>query len=143
MSELDDVVLTRLVASDQRYTPARRALVAALRSAGGPVSIQEIQRLTDDLPQSSVYRNLAVLEAAGVVTRIVGNDEFGRFELAEDLIGHHHHLMCEECGAMLDVTVPPAIERQLDEALAKLAEGSGFTLHHHRLDLVGRCAKCK
>jgi Fur family ferric uptake transcriptional regulator len=118
VSELDDVVLTRLVASDQRYTPARRALVAALRSAGGPVSIQEIQRLTDDLPQSSVYRNLAV-------------------------IGHHHHLMCEECGAMLDVTVPPAIERQLDEALAKLAEGSGFTLHHHRLDLVGRCAKCK
>ncbi|NBP54487.1 MAG: hypothetical protein EBU67_09425 [Actinobacteria bacterium] len=107
MSELDDVVLARLVASDQRYTPARRALVAALRSAGGPVSIQEIQRLTDDLPQSSVYRNL------------------------------------EECGAMLDVTVPPAIERQLDEALAKLAEGSGFTLHHHRLDLVGRCAKCK
>jgi len=78
-----------------------------------------------------------------VVTRIVGNDEFGRFELAEDLIGHHHHLLCEECGAMLDVTVPPAIERQLDEALAKLAEGSGFTLHHHRLDLVGRCAKCK
>lgn len=143
MSELDDVVLARLVASDQRYTPARRALVAALRSAGGPVSIQEIQRLTDDLPQSSVYRNLSVLEAAGVVTRIVGNDEFGRFELAEDLIGHHHHLLCEECGAMLDVTVPPAIEKQLDEALAKLAESSGFTLHHHRLDLVGRCAKCK
>ena len=143
MSELDDVVLARLVASDQRYTPARRALVAALRSAGGPVSIQEIQRLTDDLPQSSVYRNLSVLEAAGVVTRIVGNDEFGRFELAEDLIGHHHHLLCEECGAMLDVTVPPAIERQLDEALERLAEASGFTLHHHRLDLVGRCAQCK
>lgn len=142
MSELDDVVLARLVASDQRYTPARRALVAALRSAGGPVSIQEIQRLTDDLPQSSVYRNLSVLEAAGVVTRIVGNDEFGRFELAEDLIGHHHHLLCEECGAMLDVTVPPAIERQLDEALEKLAEASGFTLHQHRLDLVGRCAQC-
>ena len=68
MSELDDVVLARLVASDQRYTPARRALVAALRSAGGPVSIQEIQRLTDDLPQSSAYRNLSVLEVAGVVT---------------------------------------------------------------------------
>lgn len=143
MSELDDVVLARLVASDQRYTPARRALVAALRSAGGPVSIQEIQRLTDDLPQSSVYRNLSVLESAGVVTRIVGNDEFGRFELAEDLIGHHHHLLCEECGAMLDVTVPPAIEKQLDEALEKLAGASGFTLHHHRLDLVGRCAKCR
>jgi len=143
VSELDDVVLARLVASDQRYTPARRALVAALRSAGGPVSIQEIQRLTDDLPQSSVYRNLSVLEAAGVVTRIVGNDEFGRFELAEDLIGHHHHLLCEECGAMLDVTVPPVIEKQLDEALAKLAESSGFTLHHHRLDLVGRCALCR
>ncbi len=143
MHDVDDVVAQRLRDSDQRYTPARRALVAALRSANGPVSIPDIQRLTDDLPQSSVYRNLSVLESAGVVSRIVGTDEFGRFELAEDLIGHHHHLLCEECGAMLDVTVPPEIEAQLDGALEKLAAASGFDLHHHRLDLVGRCAKCR
>jgi Fe2+ or Zn2+ uptake regulation protein len=89
-----------------------------------------------------VYRNLAILETAGVVTRVVSNDEFGRFELAEDLIGHHHHLMCESCGAMSDITIPHEIEEQLDSTLGALAKASGFTLSHHRLDRVGKCAKC-
>ena len=138
-----EVVAEKLHAHAQRLTPARRDIVDVLAGAAGPLTIPEILATRTGLAQSSVYRNLAVLESAGVVTRVVGNDEFGRFELAEDLIGHHHHLMCEECGAMLDVTVPPEIEHQLDEALSRLAASSGFTLHHHRLDLVGRCAKCR
>jgi Fe2+ or Zn2+ uptake regulation protein len=142
MTDIDDLVMQRLRNSDQRYTPTRKELVEILRRAGGPVSIPEIQKLAADIPQSSVYRNLSVLETAGVVTRVMSNDEFGRFELAEDLIGHHHHLMCESCGAMADVTIPHEIEEQLDSALEALAKASGFTLHHHRLDLVGKCAKC-
>lgn len=133
----------RLRTADQRFTPARRALVVALQAAGGPLSIPEILQVVTEIPQSSVYRNLAVLESAGVVTRILSNDEFGRFELAEDLIGHHHHLMCQLCGAMSDVTIAHDIETQLDATLSKLAQANGFTLSHHRLDLVGRCSKCQ
>ena len=40
------------------------------------------------LPQSSAYRNLAVLVDAAVVHRLAGNDEFARYELTEDLAGH-------------------------------------------------------
>lgn len=136
-------VAVRLRAADQRFTPARRALVDALQAAGGPLSIPEILQAVTKIPQSSIYRNLAVLESAGVVTRIMSNDEFGRFELAEDLIGHHHHLMCQLCGAMSDVTIAHDIETQLDATLSKLAAANGFTLDHHRLDLVGRCSKCQ
>jgi Fur family ferric uptake transcriptional regulator len=142
MTDLHEQIAQRLGTGDQRYTSTRRDLVDILRRAGGPVSIPEIQKLAADIPQSSVYRNLAILETAGVVTRVVSNDEFGRFELAEDLIGHHHHLMCESCGAMSDITIPHEIEEQLDSTLGALAKASGFTLSHHRLDLVGKCAKC-
>jgi len=136
-------VAVRLRLADQRFTPARRALVEALQAAGGPLSIPEILQVVTEIPQSSVYRNLAILESAGVVTRITSNDEFGRFELAEDLIGHHHHLICQLCGAMSDVTIAHDIETQLDATLSTLAKANGFTLDHHRLDLVGRCSKCQ
>ena len=43
---------------------------------------------------------------------------------------------------MRDVTLPPGVERSLDVSLAKVAEASGFTLQHHRLDLVGLCEEC-
>ena len=129
-------VAVRLRAADQRFTPARRALVVALQAAGGPLSIPEILQAVTKIPQSSIYRNLAVLESAGVVTRIMSNDEFGRFELAEDLIGHHHHLLCQLCGAMSDVTIAHDIETQLDATLSKLAAANGFTLDHHRLEMA-------
>ena len=57
-------------------------------------------------PQSSAYRNLAVLEHAGVVRRVITEGEFARFELTEELTEHHHHLICSRCGRVEDVTVP-------------------------------------
>jgi Fe2+ or Zn2+ uptake regulation protein len=38
--------------------------------------------------------------------------------------------------------VPDALEHDLDAALLRLAKREGFLLDHHRLDLIGRCAKC-
>ena len=49
-----------------------------------------------------------MLEQAGVVHRVVATDEFTRYELAEDLTEHHHHLICSSCGAVADFTIGPA-----------------------------------
>lgn len=142
MTDLDRIALTRLRKDAQRYTDNRRQLVAVLAAADAPVTIPEILQRRPDLAQSSVYRNLAVLERAGVAQRIVTTDEWARYELAEDLTEHHHHLICSSCGLVRDFTVSPRLERSIDEALAKVADSSGFRLDHHRLDLVGRCAAC-
>ena len=58
-----------------------------------PLTIPEVLDAGNGLAQSSVYRNLVILEQAGVVHRIVTNDEFARFELAEDLVG-----LCRRCA---------------------------------------------
>jgi Fe2+ or Zn2+ uptake regulation protein len=116
--------------------------VRILSEADRPLTIAEVVASGRGLAQSSVYRNLGVLEAAGAVTRIAGGDEFTRFELAEDLAGHHHHLICTDCGAVSDLTVPAPIEHSLATALARAARAAGFTAEQHRLDLVGRCAAC-
>ncbi|HYI61876.1 MAG TPA: Fur family transcriptional regulator [Acidimicrobiales bacterium] len=141
-AELDREVGARVHASGQRYTANRQAVVRILADADRPLTTAEVVSAGDGLAQSSVYRNLSVLEAAGVVLRIAGGDEFTRFELAEDLAGHHHHLICLQCGAVADFTVPADVETALEAALARVARSQGFSAEHHRLDLVGRCAAC-
>jgi len=141
-TDLDSTVEERLRGAGQRYTPQRRDLMHLLAQAASPVSIPQILADADELKQSSVYRNLAALEQAGVVRRVPTDEEYGRYELAEELIGHHHHLVCSNCGAMRDVEVPLDVETTLDETLDRIAKRAGFARVEHRLDLVGLCREC-
>ena len=118
-------------------------LVDALAGAERPPSIPDLLAATPGLAQSSAYRNLAVLERAGVVRRIATTDEHARFELAEDLTEHHHHLICTVCGSVEDFTVSRQLERTLETALARVTTGTGFAADHHRLDLLGTCGGCR
>ncbi len=137
-----DVAAQRLRSIGQRFTRGRRALVDALDGASNPLTVEQVRELESSLPQSSVYRNLAVLEEAGVVRRVSSSDEFARFELAEDLTEHHHHLICSVCGSVVDFTLPDEVESLVDGELNSAAKRLGFTGDHHRLDLVGRCSDC-
>jgi Fe2+ or Zn2+ uptake regulation protein len=141
-ADLDRITSSRLKEDGQRYTESRRQLVDVLARARQPLTIPEILERAGGLPQSSVYRNLAVLERARVVQRLVTSDEWARFELAEDLTEHHHHLVCLGCGLVRDFTVSARLERSIERALETVAADAGFVLDHHRLDLVGRCAAC-
>jgi Fur family ferric uptake transcriptional regulator len=141
-SELHGTAESRVRSAGQRYTEQRRRLVDILSRAGSPQTITEILRGRRDLAQSSVYRNLAVLEQAGVVHRVHADDEFARFELTESLTGHHHHLICSTCGRVEDVAVPKSFERTMNRTIDQLAAGAGFATVSHRLDLFGRCRNC-
>ncbi len=141
-AELDTTVEARLRGAGQRYTEQRRDLVQLLAAAASPRSIPQILEAAGDMKQSSAYRNLASLEQAGVVRRVPTDEEYGRYELAEDLIGHHHHLVCSNCGTMRDVEVPADVETTLDRTLDRIAKRAGFARVQHRLDLVGLCGDC-
>jgi Fe2+ or Zn2+ uptake regulation protein len=141
--DLHDVVEDRLRGVDQRYTAGRRAIIGLLVSAGHPVSIGDIAERLPDLPRSSAYRHLTDLEAAGIVRRVTANDEFTRFELAEDLTEHHHHLLCITCGKVIDVTLPAGFEQAVAKTIGQLAEAEGFQPQSHRLDVLGVCAACQ
>lgn len=143
-SAVETHVVERLRAQEQRFTTQRRTIVELLRNAGRPLSMPELLESDPSLAQSSVYRNLVVLEQAGVVLRVVTGDEFARYELAEDLTGHHHHhLVCVSCGFIVDVTVPADLEERIDSTLGGLAADHGFSVSDHRLDLLGHCAACR
>jgi Fur family transcriptional regulator, ferric uptake regulator len=139
--DLHDAVQARLRAIGQRYTPKRRALVEALVGARNPVAVPQLTH-GREMPQSSLYRNLAVLEQAGAVHRVVTQGEFTRYELAEDLTDHHHHLVCRNCGTVEDVAVTASLERQVQRSLVDVEDRTGFSAVSHRLDLIGICRNC-
>jgi Fe2+ or Zn2+ uptake regulation protein len=140
--DLHTTAATRLRDDGQRYTTQRRALVDLLAAVDQPLTIPQLLERQPGLAQSSAYRNLAVLERAAVVHRIVTSDEFARYELAEDLTHHHHHLICSSCGDVTDFEVSATVEHELETALARVARRAGFQVRTHRLDLVGTCASC-
>jgi Fe2+ or Zn2+ uptake regulation protein len=142
-ADLHGVAERRLRRIDQRYTSGRRAIVELLISAGHPVSIEDIAGRLPGLPRSSAYRHLTDLQAAGLVRRVAAGDEFTRFELAEDLTQHHHHLLCASCGKVTDVTPPAGFEEHVAQAVGQVAAAEGFEPHSHRLDVVGMCAACR
>lgn len=140
-TRLHETVSVLLHAQQQRLTTARRLIVDVLEAADRPLTIPEILDVQPVLAQSSAYRNLVVLEQAHVVHRLVTHD-FARYELAEDLTGHHHHLVCSNCGRIEDLPATPAVEQSVAVAIDEASKRAGFRTEHHRLDLVGLCANC-
>jgi Fur family ferric uptake transcriptional regulator len=110
---------------------------------GHRVSISDIAVMFPEIPWCSAYRHLVDLQTAGVVRRIAASDEFARFELAEDLTEHHHHLLCTICGRVNDVTPTQAFERMVAKMVQELAAQQDFQPTSHALDVIGHCSNCK
>ena len=133
----------RLRSRNLVYTRGRRQLIDALLDIGHPASVPQLLKHRSKLTQSSIYRNLADLEGAGVVHKVAGSDDHARYELDEHFIGHHHHLICIKCGVVADFVVPTDAERTINGTLEKAAKQGGFRLTGHRFDALGLCKRCK
>ena len=142
LEQLHEDVKQRLAVAGHRYTEGRRALVTVLASAQRPLTLRDIVSTVPEVPQSSAYRNLEALREGGIVVRISAGGDRAHFELAESLLGHHHHLICVSCGTIEDVRIDNELEAEVDRALVGAAGEAGFTPLRHSLDLYGECADC-
>lgn len=142
-SNLHRQVEMRLAADAVRYTNGRKTIVAALATANGPRSAAELHAdLGAAVPLSSVYRTLTVLEEADIVVPHFATKSLARYELAEWLTGHHHHLVCVNCGSVEDVDVPESYETQVDGLVSAISAVSAFRPTNHALEIEGHCRRC-
>lgn len=107
-----------------------------------PATIPELLAQGAGQSQSSLYRNLAILEQCGVVRRIASIDDVARYELDETFTGHHHHVVCHVCGRVDDVTLPPTLEQALSRASEAAQAQRDFEVTSHRVAFVGTCGEC-
>jgi Fur family transcriptional regulator, ferric uptake regulator len=132
----------RLKRTRQRYTTGRRQLVSLLAGSRRPRTIPELIEDGAEQSQSSIYRNLAILEQCGAVRRLLSTDETARFELAEDLTEHHHHMVCTDCGSIEDIALSPGVEEALHAALDEARDRHDFEADTHHFEIVGSCTDC-
>lgn len=142
LAELHCSVEKQLNSQDQRYTKARRRVVEVLYRSDRPLTLPEIVASDDELAQSSTYRNLDLLVQVDTVERVISSHDHTHFELSQKLIGHHHHLICVDCGLILDIEVADKLEVLISEHLNHVAKEYGFTVSGHQLDVEGQCGNC-
>ena len=134
----------RLEGENLRLTPARRLVIEKLDGSSGPLSAADLAAaLAGSIPLSSLYRTLAVLERTDVIERFPDQAGVARFELAEWLTGHHHHMTCTVCGETSDVGVPGDLETTVAGIVSEVGKRFSFTVTGHRLDLQGVCSRCR
>jgi Fe2+ or Zn2+ uptake regulation protein len=134
MAELVDQVLAKMRAAGKRITPERRLLIEIV-TANPHLDADRIHRLAKrarpEIGLATVYRTLKVLEEC----ELVRTDGLGEGHAHYEIHGDDHvHLVCSECGKILDVPVPAA--------LLKRIESRGFRLQRTHFECFGVCAEC-
>jgi Fur family transcriptional regulator, ferric uptake regulator len=131
-----DLAAKRLDAAGYRSGAARRQVIDLLARERCALTALEMDRR---LPagRASIYRTLEQLEQLHLIQRIDVGGEAAAYERL-DPSGHHHHLVCEQCG-LLAPFADTALERAIDTA----GRGADFEVSSHDVVLRGRCSRCQ
>ncbi|MDF1594774.1 MAG: Fur family transcriptional regulator [Acidimicrobiia bacterium] len=139
-----DLAEEHLRRSGVRTTRARRLVLEKLSREGGPHTADEINILLGSaVPVSSLYRTLSVLSTNGALERFHDGAGNARYELAEWLTGHHHHITCTQCGTTRDIDFAQETETTIRRFADEAGASAGFRVSGHRLDLEGLCSQCQ
>ncbi|MFC4654295.1 ferric iron uptake transcriptional regulator [Rheinheimera marina] len=95
--------------------------------------------LGEDIGLATVYRVLNQFDDAGIVTRHHFEGGKSVFELSK--MDHHDHLVCLNCGKVIEFEDDDIERKQLE-----IADKNGIKLTHHSLYLYGECvdkAECE
>lgn len=124
-----------------RSTKQRMAVLAALEKNTFPMSISDIAHTPEcrKFDQVTIYRTLESFAAKKLVTETDLKRGRKYYERAGDGRAHHHHLVCNSCGRVEDVTDcdMEAIERSVLHRSKHFKE-----VESHALEFFGACATC-
>ncbi|MCC7522827.1 transcriptional repressor [Candidatus Uhrbacteria bacterium] len=118
-----------------RNTKTKRALLAALNSSNIPMSVSELVKKLH-VNKTTIYRELASFIEEGSISEVDFSDGQKRYELTPD--GHHHHAVCMDCKAVVELEIEPIIKK-LEQNVIKQ---SGFMLRKHQIEFFGVCRDC-
>lgn len=119
-----EVILETLYSSDEHLTPE------ALH--------QLIQKKHPNLKTgiATIYRTLSLLEESDMVTSLSFGAQGKKYELGAK--EHHDHMICTECGEIIEF-----VDAQIEERQHKIAEEYGFKMTDHSMQIYGICKKCQ
>jgi len=142
MATTEEKVLEEYISRNNlKITRQRRSVLKAFLDCENHVSAEELYNTVTETESNiglaTVYRTLALLIRSGLASEMDFGDGQKRYEHRYKH-KHHDHMICTECGKIIEFT-NPIIEKLQDEIAAQ----NGFTITSHKLDLFGNCSDCK
>ena len=135
------IVEQHLRKSGFRWTNQRALIVRAALETHDHFTAEELldlcRREDPKVSRATVYRTLSVLEEAGFVEGLDTGDGGRRFE---HVLGHEHHdhMVCLDCGKILEFR-----DDELERRQELAAKRAGFVIRRHSLRLYGTCKECQ
>jgi Fur family ferric uptake transcriptional regulator len=120
-------------------TQQRDAIVEQFLRSRDHVSIDEllakVRKRNRRIGYATVYRTLKLLVDSGLANKRQFGDGQTRYEVAGE---HHDHLICTECGKILEFE-----DEEIERLQERIAARLGFSVTGHRHELYGLCAKAR
>lgn len=89
-----------------------------------------------EISLSTVYRAINYFKEKGVILERKFGEDHSHYEMVDKGETGHIHLICEECGAVKEIT-------DFDKRpLLKISEERGFKTKNIHIDVFGSCSKC-
>ncbi|KPK73225.1 ferric uptake regulation protein [candidate division WOR_3 bacterium SM23_60] len=133
-----------------RITVPREAILDALSKTSEHLSAEdiylEVHKVYPNIGLTTIYRTLELLVHIGLVFKFDFGDGRARYELSEGPKGkrHHHHLVCTNCGRVIDYTdfIDEEIEL-LGRTEKGLSQKFDFRITEHVIQFYGLCDQCR
>jgi Fur family ferric uptake transcriptional regulator len=133
-------IVAKLSEKGYRLTPQRLMILSAIEDSHDHISAEEIYaQVAAKYPHvniSTVYRTLELLKRLGMVYEI--NLGEGRIRYHSEESGHHHHLVCQNCGAVIDID-----EAALSSLRDALLRDYSFRAELRHVAIFGLCEACQ
>ncbi len=133
----------------ERWTIPREAIFGLLMKRQQHLSAKEIYALlqtsNSEIGIATVYRTLDLLDKAGLVRKVQCRDGHLRYEYRRgDQSDHHHHLICTDCGKILNYRDFEKEELDLVRKTEEIMEKKyGFLVRDHNIEFLGLCEECR
>ncbi len=132
-----------------RWTAPRQAIVDLLIRTNKHLSAKDIYseliKIYPGLGLTTVYRTLDLLSRTGMIQTISIGDGQNRYEFRSGKKSdHHHHLICSNCGKIIDYR--EFVEEELEfinKAEKKLEAKFSFKILDHNIEFIGLCKNCQ
>ena len=96
----------------------------------------QVREAHPTLSLATVYKNIITMVERGVLIEVPISGHKSKYEIRKH---EHVHLICQECGAVMDQPIDDVL---IEETLT-IAKHRAFALENRQVNLYGVCARCQ
>lgn len=131
-----DIIIERLEMRGHRVTASRRRVIDAVMGQPSHFTVDDVLHDVRKVGRATVFRTMKLLTDLNMVCRVLMDD--GTLHYRVSARGHHHHLVCRDCGRVEDFT-----KCDVTSLVNELTKNTQYEIEGHWLEIYGRCSSCR